>query len=197
MNKEPEITNGSWRLVVGPRTYLPSLLRLTARLAESGPVRVVDGGNVYNVYPVARAVRGQPEVLERIRLSRAFSCYQMLAMLENLWFEPARTGPAHGPPVFGGIGKFVILDFLRSFYDESVQTGERKRLLRQCLGHLERLVTPGEDGSTVSAGGLVSVHPPRAPSPAARELLDMMTHATRDIQRIETPAPPPVAMRLF
>jgi hypothetical protein len=212
MKDKIEVKSGSWQLVVGPRTILPTLLRLTASLAEEGlpatqaegggqrpsrpGVRVVDGGNVYNVYPVARAVRGRPEVLERIRLSRAFSCYQMRAMLESLVSE--LSAPAPRAPHPGGFGEFVILDFLRTFYDESVQAGERKRLLRQCLAHLDRLVasSSGENPSR-PPGGLVSVHPPRVPSQTARELLDMMTHAARDIYRVETPPPPPIPLRLF
>jgi hypothetical protein len=118
---EPKI--GNWLLVMGPRAIVPTLLMMTARLAEAGPVRVVDGGNHYNVYPGARAARGRPETLERIWVSRAFSCHQVLTMLESM---PAGPVP------------FVVLDLLRTFYDESVWPGERKRLLRQCLRHLDR-----------------------------------------------------------
>jgi hypothetical protein len=196
MNTELELKGGSWLLVVGPRTVLPTLLRLTARQAESEPVRVVDGGNIYNVYPVARTVRGQPEVLERIRLSRAFSCYQMLAMLEALSCEPSAHLPQ--PSLPGGSRGIVILDFLRTFYDESVKAGERKRLLMQCLEHLDRLVArPGKGTPSQQPGALVRVHPPKVPSPVARELLEMLTHAAKDIYRVETPAPPPIPLRLF
>ena len=79
MNTNNELRTGNWLLVVGSRAICPTLLALTARLAEAGPVRVVDGGNQYNVYPVMRAARGRLEVRERIRVSRAFTCYQMLA----------------------------------------------------------------------------------------------------------------------
>ena len=36
-------------------------------------VRVLDGGNRFDAYAVARAVRGRPEVLNRITVSRAFT----------------------------------------------------------------------------------------------------------------------------
>jgi len=60
-----------------------------------GELRVLDGGNRFNVYPVARAVRRYtPNLtasLGRICLSRAFTCYQMAALL-------AKT-PADGLPI--------------------------------------------------------------------------------------------------
>jgi hypothetical protein len=96
--------------------------------------------------------------LNRITVSRAFTCYQVLSLLESM---PATQSP------------FVVLDLLSTFYDESVQTGERKRLLRSCLAHLERLER--------FAGGVVSVHPPAAPSQAAIELLNLLQASAVDI----------------
>jgi len=192
METNIELRTGNWLLVVGPRAICPTLLALTARLAEVGPVRVVDGGNHYNVYPVARAARGQPEVLERIRVSRAFTCHQMLALLESL---PAGPVP------------FVVLDLLGTFYDENVRAGERKRLLGQCLAHLNRLVEPSAPrGAEAADGGLwpprlgagvVSAHPPRVPSQTARELLELLTAAAREAFYVQMAAPAPVPMRLF
>ena len=63
------------------------MLDLAAQLAAHGPLRVLDGGNQFNVYPVARAIRRQtPDLnaaLQRIVLSRAFTCYQMVVMLDE------------------------------------------------------------------------------------------------------------------
>jgi hypothetical protein len=174
MGTNIELRTGYWLLVVGPRAIYPTLLALTARLAEAGPVRVVDGGNHYNVYPVARAARGQPEVLERIRVSRAFTCYQMLALLEGL---PAGPVP------------FVVLDLLGMFYDENVRVGERKRLLGQCLAHLNRLEK--------AAAGVVSAHPPKVPSQTARELLGQLQASAADTYFIQSVAPAPEPLRLF
>ena len=64
-------------------------------------------------------------MLDRISVSRAFSCYQVLTML----VERLPAGPV----------PFVMLDLLRTFYDQGVWRGDRKRLLRQCLRHLDRL----------------------------------------------------------
>jgi len=76
---------------------------------------------------------------------------------------------------------FVVLDLLNTFYDESVQIEERKRLLRSCIAHLERLDR--------CAGGVVSVHPPAVPSQAAVELQDMLQASAVDTFFVQPAAP--------
>ena len=60
---------------------------ITAQLALRGEVTVLDGGNRFQAYPVAHLIRRQtPDVraaAERLFIRRAFTCYQMLALLEN------------------------------------------------------------------------------------------------------------------
>jgi hypothetical protein len=163
-----------WILLVGPRSLNTAMLTAVARLGESGSLRVLDGGNRFNAYMVARLARGRAEVLDRIMIARAFTCYQVLSLLES---TPATQAP------------FVVLDLLNTFYDESVQAGERKRLLRACLPHLHRLET--------AAGGAVSVHPPAVPSQAAIELLCMLQAATADTYFVQPAAPPSAPLRLF
>lgn len=166
--------SAGWILLAGPHSMNSTILTAIARLGERGAVRVLDGGNRFNAYTVARAAHGRPEVLERITVSRAFTCYQVLSLLEG---TPAIQFP------------FVVLDFLSTFYDESVQVGERKRLLRACISHLNRLEQ--------AAGGVVSVHPPTVPSPAARELLDILQFAAMDTYHVQMAAPAPEPMRLI
>ena len=137
-------------------------------------MRVLDGGNRFNAYTLARLARGRPEVLERITVSRAFTCYQVLALLES---TPASASP------------FVVLDLLNTFYDESVQVGERKRLLRACITQLKRLER--------AAGGAVSLHPPAVPSQAALELLGMLQAACLEAYFVQPAAQPPEPLRLF
>jgi hypothetical protein len=165
---------GSWLLLVGARSMNSILLPAIARLGEHGPLRVLDGGNRFNAYTVARAARGRLEVLDRITVSRAFTCYQALSLLES---TPAIRAP------------FVVLDLLNTFYDESVQAGERKRLLKACIAHLARLER--------AAGGVVSVHPPAVPSPAAVELLELLQASALDTYFIQPAAPAPEPVRLF
>jgi hypothetical protein len=152
---------------IAPQVHVPAIVP---------QVHVLDGGNRFNGYTLARAARGRTEVLNRITVARAFTCHQMLALLES---TPASDGP------------FIILDLLRTFYDESVQAGERKRLLRGCITQMQRLEQAG--------GGLASVHPPALPSPAAVELLGMLQAAAADTFFVH-PAPGvalPEQMRLF
>jgi hypothetical protein len=167
-------------LLVGPRSLNTTMMNAIARLGEGGAsvslpgVRVLDGGNRFNAYIVARAARGRPDILNNITISRAFTCYQVCSLLE--------TTPAIPVP-------FVVLDLLNTFYDESVQVGERKRLLQTCIVHLERLVG--------AAGGIVSVHPPKVASQAAVELLEMVKAATADTYFIQPVASAAEPMRLF
>jgi ABC-type cobalamin transport system ATPase subunit len=172
MGIEPKA--GNFLLLVGPRSLNQSMLTAIARLAEGAPVRVLDGGNRFNAYSLARLARGRSEVLERITVSRAFTCYQVLALLES---TPATPSP------------FIVLDLLNSFYDESVQAGERKRLLRLCLAALHRLER--------AAGGAVSVHPPAVPSQTALELLGMLQSATPEVYFVQPVPQPAEPLRLF
>ena len=165
---------GRWLLLFGPRSMNATLLTAIARLGERGALRVLDGGNRFNAYLVARAARGRPEVMNRITVSRAFTCYQVLSLLES---TPAIQVP------------FVVLDMLSTFYDESVQVGERKRLLRSCITHLKRLERV--------AGGVVSVHPPSVPSLASQELWDLLQSSAADTFFVQPVAPAPEPMRLF
>ncbi len=176
-----------WALVIGPRSLNASMLAAIARMGEAGPVRVLDGGNRFNAYAVARAARGQPQVLDRITVSRAFTCYQVLSLLES---TPAIqvTSPAVGgspSPL-----RLVALDLLSTFYDESVQTGERKRLLRACLLQLERLAGNGSSA--------ISIHPPAVPGPVAVELLRLLQACPAvETVYVHPQAQPPAALRLF
>jgi len=165
---------GGWILVAGPRSLAPVMLALVARLAKQGAVNVLDGGNQFNAYLVSRAVYGRPEVLGRISVSRAFTCYQMLSLLEST--------PCSGAP-------FVLLHLLNTFYDESVAGWERTRLLRQCLSRLQFL--------SQASGGVVSVHPPAVPGEAATAFLGMLQAGAAETWHAQMPAPTPEPPRLF
>ena len=185
----PEPKAGSWFLLAGPSSLNAGLLQGIARLPafkpqeqapdsappgggpapapqEGGPagVRVLDGGNRFNAFTLARAAGGRRDILNRITVSRAFTCFQVLALLES---TPASSNP------------FVALDLLRTFYDESVPAGERKRLLRECIRQLQRLAG--------ASGGLVSVHPPAVASPAALDLLRLLEQAATETFFVQPP----------
>jgi len=125
-----------------PRRQTDDLLSLVADLALSSPLRVVDGGNLFNVLLLSRTLRRKTsrvvEALNRIYISRAFTCYQMEAMLAEL--------DAGSTPI-------VVLDLLSTFYDESVDDSQSRLLLRNCLLHLKR--------ASSAVPVLVSVFPAR------------------------------------
>jgi hypothetical protein len=112
-----------------------------ARLALAGPLHVLDGGNVFDAYRVARLVRLQTDELEavlgQVIVRRAFTCYQMAALLADTTNcrgelrSPERRSPDPHP--------VVVLELLATFADENVPPRERERLFEQCLADLKRL----------------------------------------------------------
>ena len=118
------------------------MLAFAAHLALRGPLRVLDGGNRFNAYTVARNLRRLSQgplaqALERIRVARAFTCYQVAALLEQ---TPADTAPT------------LVIDFLDTFYDQSAPFVERRRLLEGCVQRLRYL--------SLQAAVAVSLRPP-------------------------------------
>ncbi|MBN1264701.1 MAG: hypothetical protein JXA25_04360 [Anaerolineales bacterium] len=118
-----------WGSHTPTRTLLTALTALASRGAG---VRVFDGGNRFDGYFVARLARrlsSRPEqILKRIRISRAFTCFQLAELIEN--------SPAAADPVF-------VLDLLSTFYDESVPLADSERLLGSTIAHLRRLAASG------------------------------------------------------
>lgn len=119
-------------LVIAPHAARPLMLELAARAALGGALRVLDGGNQFNVYPVAQELRRHTAelraALQRIRVARAFTCYQMAALLEQ---SPPQAQPT------------LVLDLLSTFYDEDVRIEEAGQLLKVCLVELRRLAQAG------------------------------------------------------
>jgi hypothetical protein len=118
-----------WGAHTPTRTLLTALTALAAR---GHSLRVFDGGNRFDGYFVARMARRlspHPEdVLRRIRISRAFTCFQLAELIES--------SPPGADPVF-------VLDLLSTFYDESVPLSESERLLDRTIAHLRRLAASG------------------------------------------------------
>ena len=82
------------------------------------------------MYAVARLIRpytADPvSVMRNIRLSRAFTCYQVLAMI-----QATARHPMSGP--------LVLLDLLATFLDEDVKLKDSQRLLAHSLDLLTQL----------------------------------------------------------
>lgn len=134
--------------VIGGHAAVDRLLELAARLALRGPLLLLDCGNRANPLPVVRELRrltmDPVRSLANIQTARAFTCYQVLALLEQTCARQVRE------PV-------VIFDLLASFYDESVRYDEGQRLLTAALGHVHGLLA----GAPV----MVSVRPPPSDFP--------------------------------
>ena len=130
---------------------------LTARLAQRGAVRLLDGGNSFDGYSLARALHQQaPQwraALMRISVARAFTCYQMAVLLAQTDALPRPT---------------LVLDLLDTFSDENTPFSERRRLLEQCIDHLQRLCRPAQVAISVCL-------PP--PSVQAEQLVERLTDA--------------------
>ena len=169
-----DLRPGKWGLLILPRSMRTEILVGLGRMAERGPLLVLDGGNRFNAYIVSRAVRGRREVLERIQISRAFTCYQMVSLLEGL--------PETNVSV-------VCLDFLATFFDESLPSRERQRLLYSCLPHFARL---GKSASLI-----VNVFPPKMLLPETAAFLEILQKNAGNVWAAELPPPPPEPLRLF
>ncbi len=116
-------------LVIAPhRAQRQMMTLLTARLALTGRVRLVDAGNCFDGYGLARQLRQHTPLwqpaLERVSVARAFTCYQVETLLSETVADPA--------PV-------LVLNLLDTFFDENVKLPERLRLLEVSLSEIRRL----------------------------------------------------------
>jgi hypothetical protein len=181
----PVPAHARFYLVVAPRAARPLVFDMIARLALRGDLQVLDGGNCFNAYlcsrNLARLVRFLPaessltleSALKRIRVARAFTCYQMQAMLHD-------TPPASLPT--------LALDLLSTFYDENVRDEESTRLLRSCVDRLLELSRRAPVVITASPG------PPKGSQRAG--LLEILQAAAAEIWTVEDSSPVPPQMTL-
>ena len=169
---------GKISLVAAPRTVVPSLMSLIASLALRGRLIVLDGGNCFDGYALARALRRQTHhvyaALQAAQLSRAFTCYQMVAMLAEL--------PVDGTPV-------IVLDMLSTFLDENVALAKRQRLLDNSLALLRRI--------SQAAPVAVWSRSRSTPNEEDRVLLTPLLEAAHEIWELETPELPDHQLPLF
>ena len=168
--------------VLAPHAARTHMLALAARLARYGALQVLDAGNQFNAYEVARNLRqegaeGFQQALERIRVARAFTPYQVLALLE-----------ATGPGQVYASAPTLVLDLLNTFYDENLPQPERRRLLVRCTTELRRL--------SRAAVVVVSVRPTLPVQEDPLGLVDMVQEASDEVLLFEEMAPM-VQPRLF
>jgi len=127
----PALKTGTLVVVYGPQAAREEPSVIAAQLALRGEVTVLDGGNRFQAYRVAHLIRRHtPDVsaaVNRLFIRRAFTCYQMLAILEN---TPSLKQP------------HLILDLLGTFYDDHVPTYEARNLSRQYKSLLKEAGLP-------------------------------------------------------
>jgi len=130
MNILPVVHAGKLIVISGPHAACRESLALIVELGLRGPVTILDGGNRYKPNQVAimlgRKCLDVTPVANRLFSRRAFTCYEMNTLLGS-------TPHLHQP--------YVILDLLHTFYDDHTPTYEVSRLLRSCLGQIQRLQT--------------------------------------------------------
>jgi hypothetical protein len=168
----PKPDHGQILVVITPYVGGEAVFDLTARLALAGSVEVMDGGNTFNAYKAVQALRrcapgdspGTARALERVRLARAFTCYQLAALLETL----------ETPAQEMGFAPLLVLDLLATFGDQGVALRERRRLLSVCLGHVRRLADAGRPLGVWL----------RARSVAPEEMLEFQTRVEKAAGRV-------------
>ena len=117
-------------LAIGAHALSDRMLQLISALALKQTITVLDCGNRSNMYAVAKLIRPYTSdpvsVMNNIRLSRAFTCYPVLAMVRATAKNPPRE-------------PLVLLDLLATFLDEDVELKDSRRLLAHSLDILESM----------------------------------------------------------
>jgi hypothetical protein len=140
------------------------LRALAGPLLRGEAVVAVDGGNRFDPYEIGKAARALggdgKEALERIRVSRAFTCHQMEALL-----------PRRLP---GALSRFdarlaLIMGLPETFSDADVPYAEACRVFRNCLSALRRIALSGTRVVLVGRGEPPAKNPYSVgPAPANR-----------------------------
>ncbi len=169
MDSPLQLSPRQLHLVIAPhRAQRQMMTILTARLAVSGRVRLLDAGNCFDGYGLARQLRQQTsswqQALERVSVARAFTCYQVETLLSE---SVADVSPV------------LVLNLLDTFYDENVKLPERMRLLEVSLAEILRLCR--------MASVAVSASVPTRDQPA--ELLERLAEAAGQVWSFEEPQP--------
>jgi hypothetical protein len=164
----PTFLPGSLIVIYASQAAREQVSTLSAELALRGSLTVLDGGNRFQPYRVAQLLRQHTAQVDsaakRLFIRRAFTCYQMLALLEG---TPTLRQP------------YLILDLLATFYDDHVNEREARRLLEACLLQVERL--------RQIAPVVITLAPP--PTDERAFLIEMVCARTEHVLAQEVPAP--------
>jgi len=162
MNGLLNLHSAQWHVIISPPSK--RLLIATAYLAHTAELIVLDCGRRFDSSVVARAARGRQEIIDRIKIQRAFTCFEAVKLIEKL--------PDGKTPI-------VILDFLSTFHDENIKPQSRKYLLETSIRHFQRL--------RYGAGLAISVYLPPV-SPDSIYLFERLQAAAPQVSNYETSA---------
>lgn len=124
--------------VAAPESYSHPLViqSLAAHAARGERLGVLIGHNRFDVYALSRLAMEHGldprPILERIELSRAFTCHQLHRRILTLGGAHTRRWSA-----------LYVLGLLDTFYDEDVKQYEARRLLNECLLKLRGIAGSG------------------------------------------------------
>jgi hypothetical protein len=161
MNDEYSIDVCNWNLIVCPRERRSMPMNYLMGMVRMGPVRVIDGSGWMDAAMIGRITNHDAELIKRVSLTRVANPSQMVTALAEM---PAIRV------------RFLVLDMLAPFADETMAAGQRKMLLLDCLRHLERM------SKVIS--GVVSVHPPMRPDPVFADMLRILKHAAMEVYQV-------------
>ena len=137
---------GKIYLLHGPGLVFRLSLSAAAQALQKGVVlTLVDGSNRFDAYYLAEFARTATarregpqvtpeEMLERIYVSRAFTCYQMEALITDRL--PEFLGRSRSPVV-------IVFGLLDTFYDDQAPLFEVRQSLRRIIASLQRLRQEG------------------------------------------------------
>lgn len=165
--------DGKIGLLYSPHSLTQLALYGITLISTAGyAVWVLDGANSFNAYVVAKLARRwgfAPEpVLDQIKLSRAFTGYQMKELatqkLGNVLGSPQRT------TIFG-------LGLLDTFYDEDVKIVDAVRMVKMIVSVFTKLT---QRGYTI----LITCREPRAEQKDRLVLLNLLKTSAHRVERI-------------
>jgi hypothetical protein len=155
----PGFAEGDFALLYGSQAVssLASLLCIRAQLPPQlgglgSNVVFIDGANTFRLYQITSLARlhqiDPKQVLDRIYISRAFTAYQMVALILQKLEDVVKTFNA----------KLVIVsDIAAMFLDKDVQDEEAKRIYSQVTTHLSNFA---REHQVI----IVATYPPRQDS---------------------------------
>ena len=132
-------TPGKVFLLYGDRSIFHLSLQMAAHAMAGGkPIAVVDGCNRFDVHALSRFARTRKidpnKFLNRIYISRGFTCYQMEQALAHKL--PAFLTTIHSKTA-------LVFGLLDTFYDEQASLREVRQILQRLLDSFQEMKSAG------------------------------------------------------